>query len=188
MLEKLNEADKDLLLIINQWHAPWLDPVMLFLTKTWAWTPLYILLIYLIIKVYKNRFWIPLAIILFTVALTDRLTSGFMKPFFARPRPSHNPEVAGMLHLVNGYRGGEFGFVSSHAANGFGLALIVWLILRDYYPKTSWLFLWAACMSYTRLYLGVHYPGDILAGAVCGLLCAGAVYLVTKGRLLKSNY
>ncbi len=188
MLEKLIEADKNLLLTINRWHAPWLDPVMLFLTQTWAWIPLYALLIYFIIKIYKKRSWIPLTGAALTVLFADRLTSGLMKPFFARPRPSHEPDMAGVLHLVNGYKGSEFGFVSGHAANSFGVALFVWLILRDHYPHSAWLFAWAAFMSYTRLYLGVHYPGDILGGALTGLMCAGIVYWSIKKHLRKSVY
>lgn len=183
MLEKLIEADKDLLITINRWHLPWLDPIMIFLTKTWAWIPLYALLIYLVIKVYKNRSWIPLLGASLTIILTDGISSGLMKSFFARLRPSHEPDLAGLLHLVNGYTGGEFGFVSGHAANSFGVALFVWLILRNTYPQTIWLFPWAAFMSYTRLYLGVHYPGDILAGAVTGIMCAGIVFWSIKKYL-----
>ena len=189
MLEKLIEADKDLLITINQWHLPWLDPVMIFLTRTWPWTPLYALLIYFVIKLYKNRSWIPLLGASLTIILSDGVSSGLMKPFFARLRPSHEPELAGVLHLVNGYRGGDFGFVSGHAANSFGIALFVWLILRNHYPQTRWLFAWAAFMSYTRLYLGVHYPGDIVAGALTGMLCAGAVYFSIKKYLqVKTSY
>ncbi|MCS6974252.1 MAG: phosphatase PAP2 family protein [Cyclobacteriaceae bacterium] len=185
MLEKLNQADKELLLTLNQLNLPWLDPVMLFLTKTWAWIPLYALLIYLVIKVYKNRSWIPLAGTALTITLTDRLTSGLMKPYFARVRPSHNPELANMLHLVDGYKGGEFSFVSGHAANSFATALLVWLLLRNHYPATRWLFAWAAFMSYTRIYLGVHYPGDILAGALTGMACAATIYLGMKKSFSK---
>lgn len=188
MLEKLIEADKELLLTINHWHQPWLDPIMIFLTKTWAWLPLYALLIYLVITIYKKQSWLPLTGAMLTVIMADRLTSGLMKPFFARLRPSHDPDLAGMLHLVDGYKGSQFGFVSGHAANSFAVALFVWLILKNHYPQTAWLFAWAAFMSYTRLYLGVHYPGDILAGALTGLCCAGVVYLLLKNRLRQNFY
>ncbi len=168
MLDKLLEADKNLLLAINKWHAPWLDSLMIVLTQTLAWLPLYIVLLYAVIYMYKKSSWLPLLTIALTVVLTDRITSGLMKPYFARLRPSHNPELAGQLHLVNGYTGGLYGFASSHAANCFGVALAVWLILRSKYPHTGWLFLWAIFMSYTRLYLGVHYPSDVLVGALIG--------------------
>ncbi len=182
MLDKLLEADQDLLLTINQWHTPWLDPVMLLLTKTFVWFPLYLLLLYAVIKVYKKKFWITLLGAALTLTLTDRITSGWMKPYFARLRPSHNPELTGKLHLVDGYTGGLYGFASSHAANTFGLALLLWLVLRKVYPQTAWLFVWALFMCYTRLYLGVHYPGDILVGAATGLLCAATVYRFLKSR------
>ncbi|GIV36332.1 MAG: lipid A 4'-phosphatase [Cyclobacteriaceae bacterium] len=185
MLRKLLEADQELLLAINKWHAPWLDPVMLLLTKTLVWLPLYLLLLYAVIKVYKKRFWIPLLAVAVTLTLTDRITSGWMKPYFARLRPSHNPELAGKLHLVDGYTGGLYGFASSHAANSFGVALLLWLLFHKFFPQTAWLFAWALFMSYTRLYLGVHYPGDILVGAVTGLLCATTVYHFLKSRLTR---
>ena len=185
MPDKLLKADQELLLAINRWHTPWMDAVMLTLTKTVVWLPLYMLLFFLLVKVYKNRFWIPLLGVALTLTLTDRITSGWMKPYFARLRPSHNPELTGKLHLVDGYTGGLYGFASSHAANTFGLALLLWLVLRKVYPQTAWLFVWALFMCYTRLYLGVHYPADILVGAATGLLCAATVYHFIKSRLTR---
>jgi undecaprenyl-diphosphatase len=176
MLEKLMEIDKEALLWINQWHLPWLDPVMYVLTKNYTWIPLYVLLIYLMFRIYQKQMWRPLLLTALVVVLTDRITSGLMKPFFARPRPTHNPELSTLLHTVNNYTGGEFGFASSHAANSFGLALFLWWVLGHYYPKVVWLFAWAALMAYTRLYLGVHYPGDIVAGILVGVFCAWMVY------------
>lgn len=112
-----------------------------------------------------------------------------MKPFFARPRPSHEPGLAGLLHLVNGYKGGAYGFASSHAANTFGVAMFIYLLFRSRYAWISAIFVWAAVMSYTRIYLGVHYPGDIFAGALVGSACGVAAFLCTQQaqkRFIKS--
>lgn len=110
-----------------------------------------------------------------TVALCDQISSSIIKPFVARLRPSHCPELQGLLHFVNGYRGGLYGFVSSHAANSFGAATFVSLVVRRR-RVAQWLFLLALCVSYSRIYLGVHYPGDILAGAMLGVAVGLATY------------
>ncbi|HON19216.1 MAG TPA: phosphatase PAP2 family protein [Salinivirgaceae bacterium] len=112
--------------------------------------------------------------ILITFILTEQ-ASNLIKVLIQRPRPSHNSELEGLLHFVNNYRGGQFGFVSSHAANTFGLATIVSLIFRN----KTWvvaMFLWASIVAYSRIYLGVHYPTDILCGAALGILIAFMVY------------
>jgi undecaprenyl-diphosphatase len=101
-----------------------------------------------------------------------------MKPFFERLRPSHEPSLAERVYIVNQYRGGKFGFASSHAANTFGIATLMWLVLKVYRPWITLLFLWAVGVGYTRIYLGVHYPGDILAGFTVGFVCALASFLL----------
>jgi undecaprenyl-diphosphatase len=185
-VEELLELDKRLLLFLNGWNSPFFDSVMLTLTETFVWTPLYATLIYLVIKIYgKSSIWILLGVAL-TILLCDRITSGFMKPFFARLRPSHEPGLEGLLHLVNDYRGGLYGFASSHAADTFGVAMFVWLSLKKYYRWTWVVFVWAALMTYTRIYLGVHYPTDILVGAIIGLL-SGWLSTQVSFYLLKKN-
>jgi undecaprenyl-diphosphatase len=178
-METILELDRRLLLFLNGFHHPALDSFMYYASDTVAWIPLYLLLLALIFRKYKIDGWFVLIGAAITILLADQITSSIMKPFFARLRPSQEPSLVGLVHLVKGYKGGLFGFASSHAANTFGVALFVWLILKPFYKSVVWLFLWAALMSYTRIYLGVHYPGDILVGAIVGLLCGWIAFQFT---------
>jgi undecaprenyl-diphosphatase len=189
-MDDLIEWDKELLLYLNSFHSDWLDPVMMLFTKTLFWLPLYALLVYLMVKTYGKNSWIPLVGIAVTILLADQITSGFMKPFFARLRPSREPDLQGLVHLVDGYTGGMYGFASSHAANTLGTATFFWLLFRN----TRWwiivLFPWAIIMTYTRIYLGVHYPGDIMVGGIIGIASGWAGYrlvVVLLQRQMRRN-
>jgi undecaprenyl-diphosphatase len=171
MIDQLIEWDKELLIFLNSFHTLWLDPVMLLITKTFFWLPLYAFLIYLMFRNFKRETWFILIGAGITILLCDQITSTFMKPFFARLRPSQDPSMAGLLHHVDNYKGGLYGFASGHAANTFGVALFVWLTLKPVYKWMWVIFIWAALMTYTRIYLGVHFPGDIIVGATIGLGC-----------------
>ena len=158
---------------------------MMLATKTLTWLPLYLALIYLIIKFKRwDTIYILLGVAL-TITLADQITSTFMKPFFARLRPSQEESLIGLLHTVNNYKGGLYGFASSHAANTFGVATFIYLLFRARYPWITTIFLWATFVSYTRIYLGVHYPGDILVGALVGILCGWIGFLFANWLLRK---
>jgi undecaprenyl-diphosphatase len=187
MMEQLLTWDRELLLWLNSFHTPWLDPIMFWVTKTFFWVPLYAFLIYLVFKQYKKEGWLVLIGAAVVVLLCDQITSTFMKPFFERLRPSHEPSLQGLVHLVDGYRGGRYGFSSGHAANTFGTALFVLLILRQRVRWIGLVFLWAVLMTYTRLYLGVHYPGDILVGALIGLACGWVGFRLAQGLIQRKR-
>ena len=168
MIEFLIDLDEKFFLFLNGIHTPWMDSVMFFISGKKEWIPLYLIFVIMIIRQFKwQSIGVFLAIAL-TILLSDQLTSGIMKPFFARLRPSHSPGLDGLVHIVNGYTAGVFSFASSHAANSFGLATFLWLIFKNQYKWFVWIFLWASIVSYSRVYLGVHYPGDIFVGGLIG--------------------
>jgi len=153
-----------------------LDNSMIFLSKKWVWLPLYGVILFAFVKRFGwlNASWICLAAACMVV-LTDQGSVRFFKEVFQRLRPCHNVEIQAQLTLLSGKCGGQFGFISSHAANVFGLSMFVTGIMRN----NGWylLFLWAALVSISRVYLGVHYPSDILIGAIFGAIIG---YLFAK--------
>jgi undecaprenyl-diphosphatase len=187
MIETINYWDEKAFLWLNSFHLEALDPVVLQLTQTITWIPLYVLLLYLIYRIDpKNTLWI-LGGVMFTILLADQVSSGLMKPYFERLRPCHDPRWEGMMH-VYGRCGGLYGFVSSHAANTFGLATFLTLKLGKKQKAIAWLFLYALVVSYTRIYLGVHYPLDLFFGALVGVLAAFFSWLcvvVIKRKIVK---
>lgn len=180
MLDRLIELDRDLFVYLNKLHTSWLDSAMYYISGDYAWIPLYLFLLFLVYKKYKRNTWIVLIGITLTIVLSDQITTGLMKPYFMRLRPSHDPQLQDIVHIVNNYQGGLYGFASSHAANTFGAAMFFWLVLRSQYRKIGFLFLWATIVSYTRIYLGVHYPGDVFVGACIGVLSAVFVCQIFK--------
>ena len=192
MLERLIHIDTEILLAINGWHAPWADTLMWIISAKTTWIPLYLLLIVLLVYRYRQPApttvkWlqkVPACVVLIltivaAVGLADFIASGILKDWVARPRPSRVPELEGVLHLVNGYKSGRYGFVSSHAANTMACGLLFSLIWRKKITTIS-LMLWVAANCYSRMYLGVHYPLDILGGLIVGALVAIGAYVLLR--------
>lgn len=187
MVELVKKWDEDLFIILNSIHADWLDPLVFQMTKTITWLPLFLFLIYKIYKIDPKNSWWVFGGVFLTILFADQLTSGWMKPFFERLRPCHDPRWENIIHNY-GRCGGLYGFVSSHAANTFGLAVFLNLKLKGKIKGLGWLFLYSFLVSYTRIYLGVHYPWDIIIGAIIGSTIAWLVWffiVFVKRELIK---
>ena len=180
MLDILLEFDEKLLLFINSLNTPWLDSLMFTLTNGKVWAPLFLITIILIVIKFKWKGVAVLVSVGLVITLGDQLSSSLIKPLVGRLRPSHEPHLEGIIHLVNNYKGGLYSFVSSHATNSFGIATILWLLLRKQFAWFAIFFAWATLFSFTRIYLGVHYPGDILAGAMLGVLIAYLINWIAR--------
>jgi len=200
------KLDKQLFLLINGAHAPWLDAVMTFVTSAYTWIPFYVLLfVYIIVKKeynlgnpFKKRDgtrndvivaggWkiavFILAATLLTFLLTDQISAGVIKPLFHRLRPSHDPATENIARFITG-RGGMYGFVSNHAANFFGLAAITTLFIRKKW-YTWIIFFTATLVSYSRIYVGKHFPGDVICGAILGYAIGLGIYFLARKIYLK---
>lgn len=189
-MEELEKLDQELFLYLNEQQNPFLDTVMVIVSDKYFWIPFYLGLIVYLVYRYRYQSMTMLGMAIAAVGLADFVASGIFKPFFARPRPCHNAEISAMVNLVQGC-GGQFGFMSSHAATAFALAVFFNLILSNRYTIFKIvLVVWAIVVSYSRIYLGVHYPGDIVGGAILGGFLAyvsamGYQILLNKYPLLK---
>ena len=180
----LLELDKVITLAINSCHSPFFDNFFYIYTQTWTWIPAILVLLVWMWRKWGVRSLYVVAGIALCILLSDQISSSLLKPLVARLRPTHNPEIADLIHTVNGYRGGRYGFVSSHAANAATFVTFTALVFRNRL-YTMLLSLWAFFTAYSRVYLGVHYVGDVLCGALIGVLVGMGVYFVLKPLLSK---
>ena len=185
MIDTIVQLDQKLFLLLNHINSESLDPIMLFLSKSYI--PGVLILLFLIGYGYKQYNKGVILVIFFTfltIGFSDGISSRFFKPTFKRLRPCHEPILKPQVYTAGKKCwGGKFGFVSSHAANTFGVATFIFLLFLTYTKKTFVLFIWAALVSYSRIYLAKHYPLDLFFGGLLGMLCGYLCF-----RLFKLSY
>ncbi len=175
MLDNIQNLDTQLFLYLNSFHNSFFDAVMWQISSKTFWIPFYLMLIFFVLRKYKWYGILALVAVGILITLSDQISVQGFKNVFERLRPCHNPQIADIVHTVNNKCGGKYGFVSSHAANTFALAVFLSLVFRRFWAGCLLIF-WAALVSYSRIYLGVHYPGDILGGAILGAFIAVLIY------------
>ncbi|MEO9532699.1 MAG: phosphatase PAP2 family protein [Crocinitomicaceae bacterium] len=186
MIETLEQLDRDLFLLLNSPHTDLLDTVMWYSSTTWLWIPLYLIMLYFAFKKGQLKFALTiLGGVLLCVLLADLTSVHLFKNVFLRYRPTHNLEIMDLVKTVkkpNGqeYLGGQFGFVSSHAANIGAIATFILFSFTRFSKKWLFLIIWAALVMYSRIYLGVHYPGDILGGALLGFVIGFSIFKLSS--------
>lgn len=182
MLERL---DQQFFLFLNSFNSPFWDQVMSIISGVITWVPLYLVILIVLGFKYKRKFLVLILVIIIAVTLSDQV-SVLIKNGVHRLRPCHEPSLEGLVHLVKGYCGGKYGFVSSHASNSFMVATFCLLLIRRKWFSYS-MIIWALIVGYSRIYLGVHYPGDVICGSLLGILIGWSVYKLyelTDRRLL----
>ena len=180
-LSLIEFIDSQLLLLANSCHTEWADHFMMMFSGRFIWIPMYVALAFIIFRHFPlRRAMIVLVGVGIAITLADQTCATFIRPVVARLRPS-NPDnpLSAFVTVVDGYRGGSYGFPSCHAANSFALIAFMLLVV----PRkrlAAFLIGWAVVNSYSRLYLGVHYPGDLLAGSIVGIICGGSVAIAVR--------
>ena len=181
LLSMLKAMDTMVFLTVNSHHNAYFDSVMWLVSGKLIWVPMYVSLFFVLLKNYSYKVVFAILLAIGVVILfTDSFTAQVIRPWVCRLRPSNldNP-MSSMVHIVDGYRGGAYGFPSNHASNTWGLAFFITFLFRRY-KLTFFFFLWALLVCYSRMYLGVHYFGDLLIGGVLALAGASTVFYVFR--------
>jgi undecaprenyl-diphosphatase len=175
MIELLKAIDTKLFFFFNGNHTAFMDSVMAAVGDKYTWIPFYLVLFFFVWRRTKRRAWQVALAVGVLIALSDQISVHLFKETFQRYRPCHNLLLKDKVHVLNGYCGGLYGFVSSHAANTFALTTFLIFFFRNKY-FALFMYLWAAFVSYSRVYAGVHYPFDIVGGMVLGIFLGAFVY------------
>ena len=176
MLEQELLLEKGLFFLLNGSDSPFWDSFFYLYSWKWTWIPLY--LCFLFVFIYKKNWKEILCVLLavgLAVLLCDQISSGLFKPYFQRFRPTHHPDFKDTVEVVLGYRGGRYGFISSHAANAFGFATFVCYLFRNRIFTCTFI-LFAILNGYSRIYLGVHFISDVVVGSMVGVIIGYVVY------------
>lgn len=187
IMEKILAWDRHLFLKVNtEWTNGFLDVVMPLWRQNTTWFPLYVLIIVFLFYKFGWRVWPWIASVALMILVSDKFSSEVVKPTFARIRPCNEPTLQNMVRLLLEHCSHTFSFTSSHAVNHFSLAVFINITLAPILKKWAWLFyLWAFSIVYGQVYVGVHYPADVIAGSILGILIGwlfGALYLRFVGN------
>jgi undecaprenyl-diphosphatase len=178
LAENMLSYERQLFFMLNGSDSTFLDNMMWILSRTSVWFLLYLFVaLFLFHKTLKKKAAFILLFFVLTVVLCDQFSSGLFKPFFERLRPTHHPEFKDLVDIVHGHRGGGFSFISGHATNSFGFAVFLSVIFRNRWVTLVSL-VWATIISYSRIYLGVHFISDVVGGMLAGTLIALIMYVV----------
>ena len=191
MLDWLNQIDTELFLFLNGLHNSFFDFLMYWISNKYIWIPLYAFFLFLIIKKYKWKVVMAIILVAVLITVSDQVSVHLFKNTFMRLRPCHEPALDGLVHIVNNKCGGQHGFISSHAANTFAIAAFLSVLLKGSFRYFSlFIFIWAALVGFSRIYLGVHYPGDVFVGAIVGIVLGyifGRLFeMIPAGKTTKS--
>jgi undecaprenyl-diphosphatase len=187
----LEQLDQHLFLFLNSLNSPFWDEVMYAISGKFIWIPLYLAILIWIGYKYKKKFLVIVVFIILAATLADQGSVQLFKNIFHRLRPCREPSLQGLVHLVNNECGGLYGFVSSHATNAFNVALLSLMFIKRRWYSVC-IILWALIVGYSRIYLGVHYPGDVICGSMLGAFIGWGTYMlykITDNKILsKNNY
>mgnify|MGYP003682167795 CR=1 FL=1 len=184
MFESLIELDKNIFLFLNGLHSPFWDTIMYQLSGKLIWLPLYLAVLAQLIYIYRKQAVVPILSLLILIGMADFTASKIFKPNVKRFRPTHEASIKNEVHTVNNYRGGDYGYFSSHSSISYVFSFFLIFLLAKKKKYYYILLFWATIVSYSRIYLGVHYPLDILTGALCGFIYA---YLAINIRFIKKR-
>jgi undecaprenyl-diphosphatase len=196
MLETFKSIDTQIFLFLNGLHTPFLDKIMWLASDTLFWVPLYLWFLWLLYRSQKKEFWLVILLIIAMIAVSDQLCNIF-KFGVMRIRPSNDPSLKALVHLVKDYSGvpysgGLYGFYSSHASNSFAFIIFINILIKKKYGYLFPVLLaYPLLTSYSRIYLGVHYPGDVLAGMIFGIAIGhgtGKLFLWLRSKIEKKKY
>lgn len=180
MIEWLGQVDASLMVWLNGFHNDFFDGLMYLISEKWVWVPVYVAIFTAVVMKFgfTRRMIGVIALFAVTILLADTTCALGLRPIICRPRPCHpDSPIHELIHIVNGYHGGHYGMPSCHSANSFALAALIALVFRRR-RLTVFVYIWAVIHTYSRIYLGVHYPGDIVVGGIIGTLCAVAAYSI----------
>jgi undecaprenyl-diphosphatase len=186
MLEAIKNLDENLFLFLNAFHSPFFDQLMWLFSERLFWVPLYIWFLWMLYQKFPKHFWTVLVAVTLMIVISDQLCN-LAKDNVMRLRPSQELHLQKLVHVVNSYRGGMYGFYSAHSSNSFAIAFfMISIVARERKYIISVSLVYAILTAYSRIYLGVHYPGDILTGALIGALL-GTGFAVVHEKL-RSRY